>query len=170
MQQRIWTPGVIDRRTTDRLETQALIEACPGCVLLVDVDRQHRMQRHRMLDEHPADATAARIGVDEQRVDLRPIHAHEGERLIVFISGSPELGGGQLLVAHQSLNGSEVFRRQEVVRGDHGGTPDREGARKIVRTGGANGNGHATITLKYEAPMGLQRSGSRQSSAQDARW
>lgn len=123
-----------------------------------------------MLDEPPADATAARLRVNEERVDLRPAHAHEGERLIVFVSRNPELGCRQILVANHPLNGSEVLRRQEVVRGDHGAAPDLEGARIIVRTGGANGNGHATITLKNEAPMGLPRSGPGQSSAQDARW
>lgn len=62
-----------------------------------------------VIHEQRTDATSVQGGIDEERVNHRPIHDEKPDRLIPIVHRKPHLGIWNELVAHQLVDFSTMF-------------------------------------------------------------
>lgn len=86
-----------------------------------------------MLQQLAADAGAADIRIDEQRLHVRAIDQHEAMGLVMFIDSNGHWRMGQK-ADHFGINCLSIFRTEKVMGGVYGAPPKINESDAIVRT------------------------------------
>ncbi len=123
MDQRIRPSLSVDRRTSDTLETDALVEANGFRVLFVHVSRQVRVFGKRRMDKRFADAFAMVVRVDKKGFQMPVMQKHETQGGVSVIDGKQET---HLRKEGRNLafNRDSVVRVEKIMRGIDGPSPN----------------------------------------------
>ena len=128
----------IQWRTTGFDEAHAQVEAYGLRILCVDVGAQLRVQRQCVLQQLPADTSAAHVGIDEQRFHVAAVDQHEALWLVPCIDSDGHRRLRQE-ACHFGIDGLAVFGTEKVVGGVDGATPECDEGGAIVITSSSAG-------------------------------